>query len=426
MKKIDLASIVGKGYASFWNFKGRYRVVKGSRASKKSKTIALWYIINMMLNPEANLLVIRRTGNTLRDSCYAELLWAINRIDKAFVDSYGPKASIADKWDPKLSPLYITYKPTGQKILFRGLDDAQKVTSTTITKGVLCWAWIEEAFQVTDETEFNKLDGSIRGEVPDGYFKQLTFSFNPWSDRSWLKRRFFDVKDPDIFAITTTYMQNEWLDEADRRYFDNLRENFPRRYRIEGLGEWGISEGLIYERVESAPVDIQALIKANPALEAWYGIDFGFTDPTAFVGGLIDTANRVIYIGLEWYKRGVTNNEIADAIKFLGLKREQIYCDSAEPKSIKELKDLGLNALAATKGQDSVRHGIQYLQNYRFIVSPYCPDTYESLCNYVWKKDKDGKTTDVPDHEFSHGPDAIRYGLDRFINNNSFKWQKLY
>lgn len=192
--KINLPDVVGKGYGTFWRFKGRYRVCKGSRASKKSKTTALWYIVNMMKYPEANTLVVRKTFRTLKDSCFTELKWAVHRLK---VDAW---------WDFKESPLEATYKPTGQKIYFRGLDDPLKVTSITVDVGVLCWAWLEEAYEVMKEDDFNILDESIRGEVPEGLFKQWTITFNPWNEHHFLKKRFFDAPpDPDILAMTTNY-----------------------------------------------------------------------------------------------------------------------------------------------------------------------------------------------------------------------------
>ena len=133
-KQIYLPELVGDGYGEFWRFRGRYRVCKGSRASKKSKTSALWFIVNLMKHPAANLLVVRATYNTLRNSCFTELKWAIARL------------GVQQYWQINLSPLEMTYLPTGQKIYFRGLDDPLKVTSITVDVGVLCWLWIEEAY----------------------------------------------------------------------------------------------------------------------------------------------------------------------------------------------------------------------------------------------------------------------------------------
>ena len=172
--KINIAKLVGKGYKKFWNYKGRYRVTKGGRASKKSTTNALWIPYMMMKYPLANTLVVRRVFNTHKDSTYTQLKWAINKL------------GVSHLWKFSKSPLEIVYIPTGQKILFRGLDDPMSITSITVEHGHLCWCWFEEAFQVMNEDDFNKVDMSIRGELPEGYFKQITLTFNPWSDKHWL------------------------------------------------------------------------------------------------------------------------------------------------------------------------------------------------------------------------------------------------
>lgn len=410
-KELSLRELIGAGYKDFWNCKKRYRVVKGSRGSKKSKTTALWIILNLKLMPLANVLVVRRFFNTLRDSCFSDLQWAVTRL------------GFDDEFKFTTSPLEITYLPTGQKILFRGFDDPVKLTSISVPKGVLCWIWIEEAYEINKQADFEKLDFSIRGEMPEGYFKQFTFTFNPWSATSWLKARFFDAPSDEVLALTTTYKVNEWLDAQDLKLYDDLKKNNPRSYKIVGLGEWGISEGLIFDRAEQCDFDFMELAKT---LKPFYGLDFGFTDPTAFIGGLIDEQNKTIYIGLEFYKTGLTNSEIAERIKSLGLKNEKVYCDSAEPKSIEELRRAGVNAVSASKGRDSVRHGIQKLQNYAFKISPQCPNFYHEILNYTWLKDRQGNITDKPDHEFSHSIDAMRYGCNEIIENNAVDWSRIF
>ena len=152
-RNVHLPDIVGKGYGTYWKWRGRYRVCKGSRASKKSKTTALWFIVSMMKYKDANALVVRKVYRTLKDSCFTELKWAIHRLG---VDEF---------WEIKESPLELTYKPTGQKIYFRGLDDPLKVTSITAEKGYLCWMWIEEAYEISSEADFDMLDESIRGAI---------------------------------------------------------------------------------------------------------------------------------------------------------------------------------------------------------------------------------------------------------------------
>lgn len=407
--RLSLQQIVGKGYFDFWNTKKRYRVCKGGRGSKKSKTAALNMIYRLYEFPESNGLCVRRYANTLRDSVYSDLKWAIHRMA---LDAF---------FDCSVSPLLITRKSTGQKILFRGLDDGLKITSISVDKGVLCWVWIEEAYELASEEEFNKLDLSIRGEVPPGYFKQITLTFNPWSAQSWLKSRFFDRPDADTFIKTTTWECNEYLDDADRSIFQKMKESNPRRYRIEGDGDWGIAEGLIFENyaVEDFNVDE---IRRRPGVKAAFNLDFGFTDPNAFLCEIVDNTDMEIYVFDEWYRSGVTNREIARAIKDKGYGGEVIVCDSAEPKSIAELQEEGIRAEPSRKGRDSVTHGIQLIQNYRIIIHPRCCEFIKEIENYCWGKDASGRLTNKPDHEFSHGPDSLRYGVGKLLLPDTFSF----
>lgn len=367
-------------------------------------------IYRIIKYPLSNGLCVRRYSNTLRDSVFSDLKWAIHKLH------------LDDYFECTVSPMQIVRRTTGQKILFRGLDDGLKITSISVDYGVLCFIWIEEAFEVTNEDDFNKLDMSVRGEVLEGYFKQITLTFNPWSATSWLKARFFDVVDDDIFTKTTTWECNEWLDEADRNIFLKMKINNPRRYRIEGDGDWGIAEGLIYEKVRLENFSIDN-IKAIPSIKSAFGLDFGFTDPNAFICMLIDNTAMKIYVFDEWYKTGATNKVIAQAIKDKGYGGQRIICDSAEPKSIAELQEEDINAEASRKGKDSVNHGIQLIQNYEIVVHDInCPEFKKEILNYCWTKDKNGKPTDKPDHEFSHGMDAMRYGATKALIADTFSF----
>ena len=403
---INLPEIVGKGYKAFWHFKGRYRVVKGSRASKKSKTTALWYIYNLMKYPEANLLVVRKTFRTLKDSCYKELKWAVKRL------------KVEHLWDFTLSPLEAVYKPTGQRIYFRGLDDPLKVTSIAVDVGCLCWMWIEEAYEIMKEDDFNILDESIRGETPPGLFKQITITFNPWNERHWLKKRFFDAPpDADILAITTNYKCNEWLDAADLKVFETMRKNNPRRYAVAGLGGWGIVDGLVYENWKEEAFTLDDIKNCETAV----GLDFGYTnDPSAFFVGFIDTENKKLYVWDEIYQKGMSNRKIFDEITAAGYSKEKITADSQEPKSIDELKGYGLRIKGAVKGKDSVKNGIQWIQDLEIIIHPRCVNFLTEISNYTWDKDKFGNTLNVPIDDFNHLMDAMRYALEKFIKKN--KW----
>ena len=410
-KKIRLPDLVGKGYKDFWNFKGRYRVCKGSRASKKSKTAALFFIYSMMKYPGANLLVIRKVYRTLKDSCFSDLKWAINRL------------GVQDYWSVKESPLEIIYIPTGQKILFRGLDDPLKVTSITVETGNLCWAWIEEAYEINKEQDFNMLDESIRGTVEEPLYKQITLTFNPWNERHWLKKRFFDVEDENIMAKTTNYKCNEWLDDSDKKLFEDMKKNNPRRYQVAGLGNWGIVEGLVYENWKEKEFDVNEISKRKGVKSA-FGLDFGYTnDPSAFFCGLIDVANKEIYVFDEIYKNAMKNRQIAEEIIRKGYGKEKIVADSQEPKSIDELYDLGLKGIRKSrKGRDSINNGVQYIQDYKIIIHPRCVNFITEISNYMWDKDKFDNPVNKPVDNFNHLMDAMRYALESYSKGPTFSF----
>ena len=394
--RIYLPDVIGGGYRDFWNFKGRYRVVKGSRASKKSVTAALWFIYNLMKYHEANLLVVRKIFRTLKDSCYTQLKWAIHRLG---VDDY---------FICRESPLEITYKPTGQKIFFRGLDDSLKVTSITVDVGVLCWLWAEEAYEITSEAAFDTIDESIRGEVPEGLFKQATLTFNPWNEKHWLKKRFFDKADNDVLA------------DSDRNMFERMRLNNPRRYQVAGLGDWGIVEGLVYENWEERAFDTAEITKRE-SVQSAFGLDFGYTnDPSALFCGLVDTKAREIYVFDEMYKKGLTNEMIYQEISRMGYSKENITADSAEPKSIAQLRALGLTRIhAAKKGRDSILNGIQLIQDYKIVIHPRCVNFLTEIGNYTWDKDKFDNQVNKPIDDFNHLLDAMRYAMERFGRRGS-------
>ena len=403
---IKLPDVVGKGYGDYWRFKGRYRVVKGSRASKKSTTTAMNMIYRIMKYPQSNVLVVRKTFRTLQDSCFAQLKWAIRRL------------SVEEYFDYKYSPLEIVYKPTGQKILFRGLDDPLKVTSVTVNVGYLCFLWIEEAYEITNESDFDMLDESIRGEVPDELFKQITMTFNPWNERHWIKKRFFDApKDPDIFTLTTNYKINEWLDKSDLKVFERMKENNPRRYQVAGLGQWGIIDGLVYENWSEQEYNFDVV----KDLKIVCGLDYGYTnDPTALFVGFLDRDNKKLYVWDELYQKGLSNRQISDKIKAMGYGKERITADSAEPKSNDELNYLGLRVTGAKKGADSIMNGIQWIQELKIIIHPRCVNFITEIGNYSWASDKFGNKLNKPMDEFNHEMDAMRYALEKYIIGD--KW----
>lgn len=409
--RLSVQKLAGRGYSDFWHFKGRYRVCKGSRASKKSKTTALNFIVRLIKYPEANLLVVRRIYNTLKDSCYTELCWAIKMlgVEKFFVC--------------RTSPLEITYTVTGQKIYFRGLDDPLKITSITVDTGYLCWLWIEEAYEISDENDFNMLDESIRGKLPDSLFKQITLTLNPWNEGHWIKKRFYDVRDSEILAKTTNYKCNEWLDSADLRLFEEMKAHNPRRYRVAGLGDWGITEGLIYENWRAEDFDTDRL-KREYSLKAVFGLDFGYTnDETALFCGLCDTENKRLYVFDEIYKKGMSNEEIYNEINKKGYRKERIRADCSEPKSIDRLRMLGIsNIRGCRKGRDSILNGIDYIQGYEIIIAKKCKGFLKEISSYCWETDERGRHTNIPCDTDNHLMDAMRYGMEELIKGESFSF----
>ena len=395
--KINLKSKIGRGYATFWNFKGRYRVCKGGRGSKKSTTMAMWIIYNMMKMPLANTLVVRQTFNTHLDSTWVQLKWATQQL------------GVAHLWTFSKSPLKATYNPTGQVILFRGLDDPMSITSITVPVGYLCWCWFEEAYQVKSEDAFDKVDMSIRGELPEGYFKQITLTFNPWSDKHWLKKRFFDEpNDEDKLAMTTNYLCNEWLGDDDIKLFNSMKIKFPKRYKVEGLGDWGIIDGLVFDNWKIEEFD-HTKIKG----ELLIGLDFGFVnDPTALICSILDEQNKKLYIFDEHCQKGMLNDAIAQMIINKGYRKSTIIADSAEQKSIEEIKRKGIYRIKpAAKGGGSIVQGIQQLLQYDIIVHPSCEETIKELENYAWDVDKEGTGVNKPIDAYNHCIDALRYSL---------------
>ncbi len=393
MTSVSLKALVGGGYDEFWNCQSRYRVLKGGKGSKKSTTTALNLIYRLLKYPESNILVVRAVMNTHRDSTFAQLKWAQEKLN------------VSHLFKNTVSPLEMTYIPTGQKILFRGFDDVLKLASTTVEKGYLNFVWIEEAYEIESLSDFEKLDLSVpRGQIPDSLFKQTTLTFNPWSEKHWLKARFFDNPSPDTAVFSTNYLINEFLDSTDRAVFERLKAEHPRRYAVAGLGEWGIAEGLVYENWCEGTVDTK-----QGDWRAFFGLDYGYTtDPTAFIAIKVNTSDHVIYVFDEFCRHKMLNSDIAAAIIAKGYGKERIRADSAEPKTNDDLRRLGLTRLQpSVKGRDSVINGIMNISEYRMIVDPKCKNTLSELSSYCWDK----TLPNTPEDKNNHLMDALRYAF---------------
>ena len=396
-----MSQIVGGGYDDFWNCKKRYRVLKGGKGSKKSATTALNFIFRLMKEKKSNLLVVRQVMNTHRDSTFAQLKWAQEKL------------GVASLWNNTLSPLEMVYKPTGQRIIFRGFDDVLKLASTTVSYGYLNYVWIEEAFEIANEADFDKLDLSMpRGKIPPPLYKQTTITFNPWSEGHWLKKRFFDNKSPFVATFSTNYLVNEFLDDTDRLVFERMKKVNPRKYEVAGLGNWGISEGLVFENWRVGEINIPA--DEDYKWKNFYGLDYGYTnDPTAFVAFKANPIDKQIYIFCEFYKKRMLNCDIAEKIKALGFSKERIRADSAEPKSNEDLRRLGiLRIMPSVKGRDSILNGISAISEYSITVDKTCVNMIRELSTYVYDERLNDRGQKLPKDSDNHLCDALRYAFE--------------
>jgi phage terminase large subunit len=418
--EIDLDSKFGSGYDGFRETDKRYRVLIGGRASKKSVNTAIDFIVKIMEYEEANLLCIRKRFNTHRDSTYASLLWAINYL------------GVSKFWKASVNPFQITYLPTGQKILFKGMDEPDSITSIRVEKGYLCWVWIEEAFQIENEIDFAKIDGSIRGKLPDGYVNQITLTFNPWSDRSWIKRRFFDRGDEtpesvskglgweekiykDVYTLKTTYLCNEFLSDKDRERFEQMKESNPNLYWIEGLGNWGIQEGLIYENWEESAFDFREILSKRKNVRLCFGLDFAYsnTAATALIASVIDLAKMEIFIFDEIYEFNIRIPELAKLIIEKGYQNQKIVCDR-DKRLIDDLKYYGIrNVKKALKGNDTILPGIEFLKRFKVFVHPRCEKVKFELRNYAWVVNESSGNS-RPADKYNDLMDAWRYSVEEY------------
>lgn len=401
ISEIKLSEIIGGGYDDFWKCKKRYRVLKGGKGSKKSSTTALNFIYRLMKYKGSNLLVVRQVMNTHRDSTFAQLEWAQEKL------------GVTHLWKNTVSPLEMVYLPTGQKIIFRGFDDVLKLASATVSTGYLNFVWIEEAFEIASESDFDKLDLSVpRGKLEAPLYKQTTVTFNPWSGSHWLKKRFFDTDSKTVATFSTNYLDNEFLDKTDRAVFERMKKTNPRKYEVAGLGNWGISEGLVYENwtVGRTKIPDSEMYK----WKSFYGLDYGYTnDPTGFVGFAANPIDKEMYIFCEFCKKRMLNCDIAEAIKALGLSKERIRADCAEPKSNDDLRRLGISRITpSVKGRDSILNGIAAINEYRITVDPNCVNMIRELSSYIYNEKSGENGIRQPKDCDNHLCDAMRYAFE--------------
>lgn len=370
----------------------RFNVYYGGAGSGKSHFV-MQKLILKCLQYKRKLLVVRKVGNTLKDSVWAmclKLLYQMPQVIKNINKSE-----------------YTIELISGTIILFKGFDDPEKIKSIEGITDIV----IEEASELTED-DFDQLN--LRLRASSGML-QIHLMFNPVSKANWVYKRFFENGTPDdTVIIHTTYKDNPHLPKEYIESLLRLERTNPAYYKIYVLGDFATLDKLVF------PVKTVRLISQDEIkdLPFWIGMDFGYTnDPTAITWGYVDQEKKILYIIGEYDKKGMTNDVIAETVTNLGFAKERIIADSAEPKSIAELRQLGLKRiLPAVKGKDSVKNGIDRLQRYDIIIDERCPNTIEEFDNYTWIKDKKtGEYINEPIDTFNHHIDSIRYGTQNVM-----------
>lgn len=398
-------AVFNKAYLPFLYAATRTQIFFGGSSSGKSVFLAQRAVLDVAQG-RRNYLITRKVARTIRASVFNEINKTIRRF------------KLTEYFNVNKSDMVITCV-NGYQILFAGLDDVEKVKSITPQKGVITDIWVEEATE-TERNDIKQLQKRLRGLSKTG--KRLTLSFNPIIQTHWIYTEYFGgwddsknlYQDEDLLILRTTYRDNKFLTDDDRAALENETDPYFRAVYTDG--KWGVLGAVIFKnwRVE----DCSEVRKVADKFKN--GLDFGFAeDPAAVVHAYYDKTRKRIYILDEIYEHGLTNDLLAERVKEL-IGRQYIVCDSAEPKSIQELKNHGVNALAAKKGKDSVNFGIQWLQQQEIIVDISCTNMKNELQQYKWKEDKEGNALPVPVDKFNHLLDALRYALeDEMVNRKA-------
>lgn len=390
---------VPKFYPLLFDYSHRWEVYMGSAGSAKSYFITQKLIIRCC-NEKIKVLVCRRTGTTIRNTCFSlfkDILskWKLTKFVKIRETDFNIRF------------------PNGSEIIFIGLDEETKLLSLN---GIGC-IFIEEAFEVP-KSIVEQLNLRLRGTTEN---KQIIMAFNPISKNHWLYD-WCEVNPPKSFIYThSTYKNNPFLDEEYIAELEELYTRNPAKARIFCDGEWGVdAEGLVITNWRKEEFDSMAL--ASRGLEHRVGMDLGWIDKSAIIDSLYDRENHVIYVFNEFYKSGCQLSELASAIEEMNLKKSKIYVDAAEPRSIQFFKNEGINAVACSKGKDSVKAGLMFLQDNLIVVHPRCQNFITELENFSYIKSKEtGEWTDKMTHEWSHAIDACRYGYSDIYTNKKLK-----
>lgn len=400
--EINIADRIARSFDSvFWDVQDHghtFYWLPGGRGSTKSSFVGIEVPLLLMQHPQFHAVVLRKVGNTIKNSVYPQVQWGIEQL------------GVADRFKCITSPHEITYKATGQKILFFGVDDPMKVKSIKLSFGYVGIVWYEELDQFSGMEEIRNLNQSLlRGG--DKYW--VFASYNPPKSRNnWVNEEILNEY-PDRLVHKTTYLDvpRAWLGEQFLLEAEKLKAKNETAYNHEYLGEVTGTGGAVFENVEDMRMPDELISQFD---RLYYGLDFGFAvDPLAFVAMYYDAKHEDLYIFDEIYQQKLTNRQAAARI---GARYNdcRIIADSAEPKSIVEMRGLGLNVAGARKGPDSVDHGMKWLQNlaHIYIDKRRCPNTYREFIGYEYERNREGQFISAYPDVDNHAIDAVRYGME--------------
>ena len=375
-------------YREYW--------LKGGRGSCKSSFVSVEIIRGMILDPDANAIIYRKVADTLRDSVYAQMVWAIDKL------------GVTDYWQTRVSPMELIYRPTGQRILFRGADDPQKSKGVKLQKGYFKYLWFEELTEFAGMADID----TIKASVIRGGDAFTFYSYNPpMSALNWVNAEALrQPKDRLTHHSDYRSVPRAWLGAEFIRIAEAMRAANERAYRHMYLGEVTGTGGQVFDNLKLrsiAPEEWQGL-------HTYSGLDFGFaTDPDTFVRCAYDRKRRRLYLVAEYANTGLLADALAKAIR-PKCGSDILTCDSADPRSIAGLRALGMRVIGAKKGPDSVEHGMKWLQGLtEIVIDPTaCPFAAKEFSAYEYDRDKAGTILPrYPDRD-NHTIDAVRYSME--------------
>ncbi|HHY0049428.1 TPA: PBSX family phage terminase large subunit [Clostridioides difficile] len=401
-----LSEIINKNFYEFWKVsnsnKYLYHVLKGGRASAKSTHIAFWLTLAMVKYP-VNTVCFRKVGNTIMDSVYEQL--------KETIEIFG----LTHLFQFKKSPMEIIFIPRGNKFIFRGLDDPQKIKSIKSAKYPIAFAWFEEVAEIKTEDELSMVINSVlRGELPDKLNYKIFLSYNPPKRKqSWVNKKFETHTLPkNTYVHHSIYLDNPHISKAFIEEANEIKIRNEFKYRWEYLGE-PIGSGVVpFSNLEFKTITNEEILHFDNIRQ---GNDFGYaTDPMAFVRLHYDKKKRIIYFIDEIFGVKMSIRELASKIKSKGYDDFNVVCDSAEPRSIAELREYGIRALKAKKGPGSIEFGENWLDDLQAIVIDpnRTPNVAREFENIDYQTDKDGNVRAKLEDKDNHSIDATRYALE--------------